>query len=157
MSDTPQCNFCIMEGCRHADHCQTIWFENHKFDNAEWAPTAENINTLPAPIRDYIHQLETNADPAGIVRENTLAKDISRALCTEITSLRQQVAELEARLSAYREALEACIPHIEGTIAWMETTVIDYGDSPYYTGSVELLEKIKRQALAGDTKKDTSA
>jgi hypothetical protein len=75
----------------------------------------------------------------------------------EITTLRQQVAELEARLSAYREALEACIPHIEGTIAWMETTVIDYGDSPYYTGSVELLEKIKRQALAGDTKKDTSA
>jgi hypothetical protein len=30
-----------------------------------WAPTAENINKLPEPVRRYIHDLETNTDPAG--------------------------------------------------------------------------------------------
>lgn len=30
-----------------------------------WTPTAENINALPEPVRRYIHDLETNADPAG--------------------------------------------------------------------------------------------
>ena len=40
-----------------------------------WLPTAENINALPDPVRKYIHDLETNADPAGIIRENTIARD----------------------------------------------------------------------------------
>jgi hypothetical protein len=40
-----------------------------------WAPTAENINALPRPLRDYIHRLEANTDPAGMVRENVLLRD----------------------------------------------------------------------------------
>ena len=36
----------------------------------EWKPTPESINNLPDPIRRYIHDLETNADPAGMVQEN---------------------------------------------------------------------------------------
>ena len=58
----------------------------------------------------------------------------------EITTLRQQVAELEARLSAYREALERIDRH-----------VLD--DMTYPEGYRELRE-IARQALAGDTKKE---
>lgn len=38
-------------------------------------PTPENVNALPAGIRDYIHSLSTLCDPAGMVAENTLLKD----------------------------------------------------------------------------------
>ena len=33
----------------------------------DWLPTAANINALPEPLRRYIHDLETRADPAGDV------------------------------------------------------------------------------------------
>ena len=45
-----------------------------------WLPTAENINALPDPIRRYIHDLETNADPAGMVQENIILKENCKAL-----------------------------------------------------------------------------
>jgi hypothetical protein len=35
-----------------------------------WTPTTDNINALPRPLRRYIHDLQTNADPAGTLREN---------------------------------------------------------------------------------------
>lgn len=45
-----------------------------------WLPTAENINALPEPIRRYIHDLSTRCDPAGEVRELTIARDTIRSL-----------------------------------------------------------------------------
>ena len=42
---------------------------------AAWTPTVESINALPEPLRAYIHELETNADPAGTVRDNTILRD----------------------------------------------------------------------------------
>ena len=36
----------------------------------DWTPTAANINALPLPLRRFIHDLETMADPAGLVQEN---------------------------------------------------------------------------------------
>jgi len=42
-----------------------------------WLPTSANINALPDPIRGYIHDLETRADPAG---ELVLARDAIRQL-----------------------------------------------------------------------------
>lgn len=45
-----------------------------------WLPTPESINALPEPIRAYIHDLETRADPAGDVRARILAEDTVRAL-----------------------------------------------------------------------------
>ena len=41
----------------------------------DWTPTPENINALPEPLRKYITDLETRADPAGEVRELTIARD----------------------------------------------------------------------------------
>lgn len=46
----------------------------------DWKPTADNINALPEPVRRYIHDLKTNCDPAGMVRENVLLKDQNTAL-----------------------------------------------------------------------------
>lgn len=40
-----------------------------------WLPTTENINELPEPLRKYICDLETNADPSGMVRHNTILRD----------------------------------------------------------------------------------
>jgi hypothetical protein len=40
-----------------------------------WLPTSENINALPEPLRKLIHDLHTNCDPAGLVRENALLRD----------------------------------------------------------------------------------
>ena len=44
----------------------TTWTLQIKDD---WTPTPTNINALPEPLRDYIHDLETVCDPAGDVRE----------------------------------------------------------------------------------------
>jgi hypothetical protein len=49
----------------------------------DWLPTVDNINALPEPLRRYIHDLETMADPAGIVLENyELRKMVSAADAT---------------------------------------------------------------------------
>lgn len=42
--------------------------------DSDWLPTSENINALPLPLRRYIMELQTNADPAGIVRENAVLR-----------------------------------------------------------------------------------
>lgn len=41
----------------------------------DWLPTSDNINALPNGIRKYIHDLETNVDPAGIIAQNTFLRD----------------------------------------------------------------------------------
>lgn len=46
----------------------------------DWAPTAAAINALPDPLRRFIHDIETNCDPAGLVRENYALKLQVRAV-----------------------------------------------------------------------------
>lgn len=46
----------------------------------QWLPDAQHINALPQPVRSYVHDLETNADPAGMVAENVLLRDLVEAL-----------------------------------------------------------------------------
>ena len=54
-----------------------------------WLPTPENINALPEPVRQFIHDLETNTDPAHIVRENILIKDTCRSLLLKLEEKRK--------------------------------------------------------------------
>jgi regulator of replication initiation timing len=35
-----------------------------------WMPTAENLYTLPKPLRRYIHDLQANVEPVETMREN---------------------------------------------------------------------------------------
>ena len=35
-----------------------------------WTPTAENVDALPRPLRQYIHDLQTNTDLVETMREN---------------------------------------------------------------------------------------
>lgn len=55
----------------------------------DWTPTAANINALPLPLRRFIHDLETMADPAGLVQENY--------------ELRAQVKAVEAMVAKLRD------------------------------------------------------
>lgn len=51
---------------------------------SNWLPTAAVINALPDPVRRYIHELETRADPAGETRERLLLKDENAQLRAKI-------------------------------------------------------------------------
>jgi len=51
----------------------------------DFKPTAEQINRLPEPLRNYIHDLETLCDPAGMVQDNA--------------SLREQNEQMETLLN----------------------------------------------------------
>ena len=45
-----------------------------------WLPSAENINALPEPVRNYVSGLETNADPPSMVADNIIMKDTIKTL-----------------------------------------------------------------------------
>ena len=52
------------------------------------------INQLPKRLRDYIHDLETNADPAGTVREVFALKENQKRL-------EMKIRELEGKLDIW--------------------------------------------------------
>lgn len=58
-----------------------------------WRITAEAVNKLPEPVRQYITQLETLCDPSGMVREITQLKDVIRELEASNVMLRQRLGE----------------------------------------------------------------
>jgi hypothetical protein len=47
---------------------------------AGWVPDAEHINALPEPLRRYIHDLSTRADPAGDVATLAIQRETIAAL-----------------------------------------------------------------------------
>ena len=54
-------------------------------------PDADHINALPGPLRKYIHDLETRADPAGDVAEIAMLKENNAALWARVRELESQV------------------------------------------------------------------
>jgi hypothetical protein len=54
-------------------------------------PHADHINALPGPLRRYVHDLETRADPAGDVAEIALLKENNAALWARIRELEAQM------------------------------------------------------------------
>lgn len=57
--------------------------------NDGWLPTNENINSLPVGIKNYVHDLQTNADPSGMVMENALLRDQLKECHDYITLLKR--------------------------------------------------------------------
>ena len=85
-----------------------------------WKPTAENINTLPKPLFEYIYHLETMADPAGMVAENTLLKDQTKQLDAMIGRLKARTEQLEAALHPGKQSCDCCIrQQYKGETFWM--------------------------------------
>ena len=56
-----------------------------------WKPTAENINNLPEKIRDYIKELETVCDPAGIIQDNACLLENVKALTRKCKILKLRI------------------------------------------------------------------
>jgi hypothetical protein len=53
-----------------------------------WLPDPEHFNALPYPLRTYIHELETRADPAGDVAAIAFLKDTVDALPARIREMK---------------------------------------------------------------------
>src|SRR5438128_5047538 len=66
----------------------------------QFKPDAEHINALPKPLHQYIHQLETRADPSGDIQT--------------IASQAEQVRGLTALLNEYRETLRDIVLSLRG-------------------------------------------
>jgi hypothetical protein len=77
-----------LETCAACNHGRTPC-EEYKRNYGK--PTSEEINALPKRIRDFIMELETNADPAGTIRE--------------VGMLRDQVAQLSAALAESQQKI----------------------------------------------------
>jgi hypothetical protein len=60
-------------------------------DMDTFIPDADHINALPGPLRSYIHDLETRADPASDVAEITMLKENNAALWARVRELESQV------------------------------------------------------------------
>lgn len=62
----------------------------------DWTPTTDNINALPNALRRYIHDLQTNADPAGTLRENFRLRQENAALRAECERLARSSAGINS-------------------------------------------------------------
>jgi len=65
--------------------------------------TPDEINALPERVRQYIHDLETNADPAGTIQENALLKDQTRELDAVIARLKKERDMFKAQVETFRK------------------------------------------------------
>lgn len=54
---------------------------------------SEQFQSLPQWARDYIAAIETNCDPAGMVRENMQLRDVVRELEASNVMLRIRLGE----------------------------------------------------------------
>lgn len=59
--------------------------------------TAEEINNLKPRVRDYIHELETNCDPSGLIRENIALKENVVALESELKKYRRTLLQMRLK------------------------------------------------------------
>ena len=54
-----------------------------------WLPTIKNINALPKRLRDYLQGIETICDPAGLIRENTILRELVNNLEKELIEIKK--------------------------------------------------------------------
>jgi hypothetical protein len=56
----------------------------------DWAPTSDNINALPEPLRRYIMELHTLCDPQLIIQQNWELRDLVAALEAMVLRLKRE-------------------------------------------------------------------
>lgn len=96
-------------------------------------PSAAEINALPLPLRDYIHDLETGCDPAGVLMELALTKDHVAALEVAIQQTRAKAFDDAARAEC--EMCAANMELVEGTdpvLVWKDGAWVDGGRQPTF-------------------------
>lgn len=65
----------------------------------DFVPDSAHINALPDPLRRFIHDLETNADPAGTIREAICQRENAMALAIRVNELESQLAEKDREIA----------------------------------------------------------
>jgi hypothetical protein len=87
----------ILEGMAMAcdDLEEQIRARSTKAAPGEPPSISAEINALPERLRRYIHDLETNADPAGTVRDAFAQRENCKALEAELVPLRRIVSNIE--------------------------------------------------------------
>ena len=55
--------------------------------------TPKEINALPTRVRDYIHDLETNVDPAGTLQQVFALKQNQARLQSKIVELKGKIRD----------------------------------------------------------------
>jgi hypothetical protein len=96
-----------------------------------FVPDAEHINALPEPVRRYIDDLETRADPAGDVAELALLKENN-------TALWKRVQELEAEVNGLRGDLDAATPDLAVELQRIYDSEINIQIGWFWDGGVEV-------------------
>jgi hypothetical protein len=96
-----------------------------------FVPDAEHINALPEPVRRYIRDLETRADPAGDVAELALLKENNMALW-------KRVQELEAEVNGLRGDPGAATPDLAVELQRVYDSEINMQIGWLWDGGVEV-------------------
>ena len=52
-----------------------------KADLSDFKGTSEDINALPDQLRSFIHHLEANCDPAHVMQENFILRELYGGMC----------------------------------------------------------------------------
>lgn len=103
----------------------------------DWTPTPVNINALPERVRAYIHDLVANADPSGMVAENTLLRDQTKQLDAMIGRLKRELASApvagEAQPEIEQMAVNRYRPVPDGKFSYK--VVAGDGSRSLYTGT----------------------
>jgi hypothetical protein len=86
----------------------------------DWLPTADNINTLPDPVRRYIHDIETRCDPTGDIQTIACLRDQVKGLVLALKGLNMTMTIEElTQLMKDRETLLQRIWKLEQQpLAW---------------------------------------
>lgn len=92
----------LMSINQHLNRQKSAYEKGLNWDDENWLPTANNINKLPGHLKEYVYRLETNADPAGMVADNTIKEDVQKQLVAKIYELERENEELACALRDLR-------------------------------------------------------
>jgi hypothetical protein len=65
----------------------------------KFQPTSEQINALPEKLRKYIHDIETNCDQTGVIREAIVQRENAEALALRVQELQKELNDTRDSLN----------------------------------------------------------
>lgn len=116
----------------------------------DWQPTADAVNALPGPLRRYVINLETIADPASLVREATIQRETALALAERVRELEQPAMRSAGERAPVRQrhraaAVRALMPATTEA-SWVWTEYVIKGDA----SNKQLRDVARAAQLAAD-------
>lgn len=128
------------------DRCKCGLYRSDPEHGESWTPTPANINALPESVRRYIHDLETNADPAGTIREAICQKENAMALARRVEELEGETTrkELDQRIAELEAEPDALLLQVAAFLTMITRGIFPAADQAKKEAA-ELLEKIGKR------------